>query len=97
MIIMYSWTALSGRTNEAVVGLGITPSHEKAKLDAEELLRDGKAFLAVIETVRPVMAAHSLSPCYLRTGAAWLGRRNNSGGVAWRHFYVEDGDDRIDL
>jgi hypothetical protein len=96
-MIMYSWTALSGDTSAAVVGMGITSNREKARRDAEEPLRDGKAFLSIIETVRPVIAAHSLSPCYLRTGAAWLGRRDNSGGVAWRRFFIEEGADRIDL
>jgi hypothetical protein len=96
-MIMYSWTALSGNTSEAVVGMGITRDREKARLDAEEPIRSGRAFVAIIESVRPVIAAHSLSPCYLRTGAAWIGRRDNSGGVAWRRFFVnEDEADRID-
>jgi hypothetical protein len=96
-MIMYSWTALSGDTNDTVVSMGITHDREKARLDAEEPLRSGEAFLALIERMRPVMAAHSLSPCYLRTGTAWLGRRNNSGGVTWWRFFVEvDTPDRID-
>ena len=95
-MIMYSWTALSGDTSAAVVGMGITSDRDKARQNAEEPLLVGKAFLSIIETVRPVIAAHSLSPCYLRTGAAWLGRRDNSGGVAWRRFFVEDEGDRID-
>jgi hypothetical protein len=95
-MIFYSWTALSGRTDDAVVAMGITGDHMKARQDAEEPLRQGTAFLAIIEAVRPVMAAHSLSPCYLRTGAAWLGRRNASGGVSWRRFFFRgNGADRI--
>ncbi len=91
-MIVYSWTALSGDTSAAVVGMGITSDHEKAKRDAEEPVLSGQAFLAIIESVTPVMAAHGLSLCYLRTGTAWLGRRNTSGGVAWRRFFVEDDD-----
>jgi hypothetical protein len=96
-MIFYAWTVLSGTTTDAVVGLGITGDHEKAKEDAEGPLLDGRAFLAMIEAVRPVMAAHSLSPAYLRTGVAWLGRRDNAGGVTWRRFFAQGEDpDRID-
>jgi hypothetical protein len=86
-MVFYSWTALSGNTGDPAVSMGITGDRDKAWRDAEEALLDGRAFLALIETVRPVMAAHSLSPCYLRTGAAWLGRRSSSGGVTWRRFF----------
>ncbi len=97
-MILYSWTALSGNTSDAVVGMGITSSHEKARVNAEEAVASGRAFVAVIEIVRPVMAAHSLSPCYLPTGAAWLGSRDATGGVTWRRFFVgADRADRIDL
>jgi hypothetical protein len=96
-VIFYAWTALSGRTTDVVVCLGITGDRERARLHAEEPLLDGRAFLVLIEMVRPVMAAHSLSPCYLRTGAAWLGRRNTTGGVAWRRFFDPvDGPDKIE-
>ena len=83
-MILYSWTALSGSTSDAVVGMGITRDREKARLDAEETLLSGKAFVAMIEQVGAVNAAHGLSPCYLHTGEAWVGRRNGSGRVAWR-------------
>jgi len=97
-VILYSWTALSGSTSDAVVGMGITSNREKARRDAEEPVMSGKAFMAVIEVVRPVMAAHGLSPCYLPTGAAWIGRRDISGTITWRRFFVgEEGADRIDL
>ena len=97
-MILYSWTALSGSTSDAVVGMGIASSREKAIRDAEEPVISGSAFIAVIEVVRPVMAAHGLSPCYLPTGAAWIGRRDSSGAVTWRRFVASAGDaDRIDL
>jgi hypothetical protein len=96
-MIFYAWTVLSGTTTDAVVGLGITGDEEKARLDAEEPLLAGRAFLAMIEAVRPVMAAHSLSPAYLRTGVAWLGRRDNAGGVTWRRFFAQgEGAERIE-
>jgi alkanesulfonate monooxygenase SsuD/methylene tetrahydromethanopterin reductase-like flavin-dependent oxidoreductase (luciferase family) len=31
--------------------------------------------MVIIEVVRPGMAAHTLAPCYIRTGVGWLGRR----------------------
>lgn len=87
-MILYSWTALSGTTSDAVVGLGITRDPEKARRDAEEPLLSGSAFVAMIEAVGAVNAAHGMYPCYLRTGEAWVGRRNRSGGVAWRMFFA---------
>ncbi|HXL96268.1 MAG TPA: hypothetical protein VN969_45755 [Streptosporangiaceae bacterium] len=97
-MIFYAWTALSGKTSDVVVCLGITGDREKARLDTEESLLDGRAFLGIIEMVRPVMAAHSLSPCYMKTGAAWLGRRNSTGGISWRRFFAPgDGPDKIEV
>ena len=87
-MILYSWTTLSGATSDAVVGLGITRDRRKAQRDAEETLLSGSAFVAMIEAVGAVSAAHGMCPCYLRTGEAWVGRRNRSGGVAWHAFIV---------
>jgi hypothetical protein len=86
-MILYSWTALSGSTSDAVVGLGISRDHERARLDAEEALLSGRAFVAMIEALGAVSASHGLYPCYLHTGEAWLGRRNKSGGVVWRTYF----------
>jgi hypothetical protein len=95
-MILYSWTTLSGATSDAVVGLGITRDRRKAQRDAEETLLSGSAFVAMIETVGAVNTAHGMYPCYLRTGEAWVGRRNQSGGVAWHTFFapgLSGGDD----
>jgi hypothetical protein len=91
-MILYSWTALSGATSDAVVGLGITRDRQKAQRDAEETLLSGSAFVAMIEAVGAVNATHGMYPCYLRTGEAWVGRRNRSGGVAWRTYFVRRRD-----
>lgn len=98
-MIMYSWTALSGSTSDAVVGLGITRDRKKAQRDAEETLLSGSAFVAMIEAVGAVNGVHCMCPCYLRTGEAWVGRRNRSGSVAWRTFFargLSDPDDDLD-
>jgi hypothetical protein len=39
-MFFYSWTALTGMTNDAAVCLGICGDREKAQRDAEEPLRD---------------------------------------------------------
>ena len=48
----------------------------------EETLGSGRATMVIIEVVRPGMAAHTLAPCYVRTGVGWLGRRTPAGEVA---------------
>ena len=44
--------------------------------------------MVIIEVVRPGMAAHTLAPCYVRTGVGWLGRRTAAGEVAWDRFFI---------
>ena len=48
----------------------------------------GRAAMVIIEVVRPGMAAHTLAPCYVRTGVGWLGRRTQGGEVAWDRFFL---------
>jgi hypothetical protein len=94
-MFFYSWTALTGMTDDIPATLGISDSREKAQRDAGEALLDGRAFIAIIDTVRPVMAAYGLAPCYLRTGASWLGRRDRSGQVVWQRFHYRPGGSDI--
>jgi hypothetical protein len=63
--------------------MGITDDRGRAMRAAQETLDSGQAVLAIIEAVRPAMAAHTLAPCYARTGVGWLGRRTSAGVVAW--------------
>ena len=53
----------------------------------EETLGSGRAAIVIIEVVRPGMTAHTLAPCYVRTGVGWLGRRTPTGEVAWERFF----------
>jgi hypothetical protein len=86
-MIFYSWTALSGRTSQTSVAMGISDDRGRAMRAAEETLGSGQAAMAIIEAVRPAMAAHTLAPCYARIGVGWLGQRTGAGEVAWRRFF----------
>jgi hypothetical protein len=94
-MIFYSWTALTGRTPESSVAMGITDDRDRAMRAAEETLDSGRAVMAIIEAVRPAMAAHTLAPCYARTGVGWLGRRTGAGEVAWKRFFARDDPDDL--
>ena len=98
-MIFYSWVAVSesNRTpptqtdpteSEPPVAMGITDDRARAIRAGEETLRSGHAALVIVEVVRPGMAAHTLAPCYVRTGVGWLGRRTPAGEVAWDRFFI---------
>ena len=74
--------------NEPPVAMGITDDRARAIKAGEETLRSGRAAVVIIEVVRPGMAAHTLGPCYVRTGVGWLGRRTPAGEVAWDRFFI---------
>ena len=88
-MIFYSWVAVSGSARTApTVAMGITDDRARAIEAGEESLGSGRAAMVIIEVVRPGMAAHTLAPCYVRTGVGWLGRRTPGGAVSWDRFYV---------
>jgi hypothetical protein len=70
------------------VAMGITDDRGRAMRAGEETLWSGRAAMVIIEVVRPGMAAHTLAPCYVRTGVGWLGRRTPAGEVAWDRFFI---------
>ena len=70
------------------VAMGITDDRGRAMRAGEETLGSGLAAMVIIEVVRPGMAAHTLAPCYVRTGVGWLGRRTPGGDVAWDRFFA---------
>jgi hypothetical protein len=70
------------------VAMGITDDRARAIKAGEETLGSGRATMVIIEVVRPGMAAHTLAPCYVRTGVGWLGRRTPTGEVAWDRFFI---------
>ena len=70
------------------VAMGITDDRGRAMRAGEEALGSGGAAMVIIEVVRPGMAAHTLAPCYVRTGVGWLGRRTPAGEVAWDRFFL---------
>jgi hypothetical protein len=69
------------------VAMGITDDRGRAMRAGEETLGSGRAAMVIIEVVRPGMAAHTLAPCYVKTGVGWLGRRTPGGEVAWDRFF----------
>jgi hypothetical protein len=90
-MIFYSWTALSDgnpASAESSVAMGITDDRGRAMRAGEETLGSGRALMVIIEAVRPAMAAHTLAPCYVRTGVGWRGRCTSSGEVDWERFFV---------
>ena len=70
------------------VAMGITDDRGRAMKAGEETLGSGRAAVVIIEVVRPGMAAHTLAPCYVRTGVGWVGRRTPGGEVTWDRFFV---------
>jgi len=98
-MIFYSWIAVSGsdrtppsrsesRSARLPVAMGITDDRGRAMRAGEETHRSGRAAMVIIDVVRPGMAAHTLAPCYVRTGVGWLGRRTPAGEVAWDRFFL---------
>jgi hypothetical protein len=75
------------------VAMGITDDRGRAMKAAEETLGSGRAVMVIIEAVRPAMAAHTLAPCYVRTGVGWLGRCTEAGEVTWNRFFLRANPD----
>ena len=75
------------------VAMGITDDRGRAMKAAEETLGSGQAVMVIIEAVRPAMAAHTLAPCYVRTGVGWLGRCTEAGEVTWNRFFLRANPD----
>ena len=86
-MIFYSWTALSGASGSSVA-MGITDDRARAMRAGEESLGSGRAFVVIIEAVRPAMAPGTLAPCYVRTGVSWLGQRTGTGEVTWSRVFA---------
>lgn len=70
------------------VAMGITDDRGRAMRAGEEALGSGRASMVIIEVVRPGMAAHTLAPCYIKTGVGWLGQRTPGGKVSWDRFFL---------
>jgi hypothetical protein len=75
-------------SHESLVAMGISDDRGRAMKAGEETLGSGRAVMVIIEAVRPAMAAHTLAPCYVRTGVGWLGRCTEAGEVAWNRFFL---------
>lgn len=81
---MYLWSLFGHDLMERPVLYGITDDLAKAMRAAEPPLKDGRAFICVIEEVRMRINVTGLEENYAATGKRWNGRRNTSDGVHWR-------------
>ena len=82
-------------SRESLVAMGISDDRGRAMKAGEETLGAGRAVIVIIEAVRPAMAAHTLAPCYVRTGVGWLGRCTEAGEVAWSRFFLPADPDEL--
>jgi hypothetical protein len=67
----------------------------KAMRAAESYLKNGRAFVCVIEEVRLRMNVTGLDENYAATGKRWNGRRNTGDGVHWQLVAGAPGPVRI--
>jgi hypothetical protein len=81
---MYLWALLSGDPSEPPKVRGITDDLAHAMRVTEPYLIEERAFLCRIVEVRHAMTVLSMDMCYVPTGRAWNGSRDNRGGVAWQ-------------
>lgn len=80
---MYLWALHSGGTAEPPPVRGVTDDLARAMRLTEPYLIEERCFLCYIVEVRHVMAVQSMDTSYAPTGRAWIGRRNNRGGITW--------------
>jgi len=81
---MYLWSLLGNDLMGRPIQHGITDDMAKAMRAAEPLLKDGRAFICVIEEVRLRINVTGLDENYAATGKRWNGRRNRNDGVHWQ-------------
>jgi hypothetical protein len=86
-MIFFTWTALSGESGSSVA-MGITDDRGRAMRAGEESLGSGLSVVVIIEAVRPAMAPRTLAPCYVPTGAGWLGMLTDAGEVTWSRYFA---------
>ncbi len=85
---MYLWFLLGNDLMGRPIQQGITDDVAKAMRAAEPQLKDGRAFICVIEEVRLRINVTGLNENYAATGKRWNGRRNSSDGVHWQLIAV---------
>ncbi len=81
---MYLWSLFGYDLTERPILHGVTDDLAKAMRAVEPQLKDGRAFICVIEEVRLRINVTGLEDNYAATGKRWNGRRNTSDGVHWR-------------
>lgn len=82
-MLVYLWTTVAPETPVPHGNLGISDDDGRARGAAEHCLRTGQARLAFVQAAQIVIAAHSLSLCYLPTGPSWWATPGPAGEVQW--------------
>lgn len=80
---MYLWSLFGHDLMKRPVQHGITDDLAKAMRAAEPRLKDGQAFICVVEEVLIRISVTGLEESYAPTGRRWNGRRTTSNGVHW--------------
>jgi hypothetical protein len=88
---MYLWSLFGNDLMGSPVMRCVTDDLAKAMRAAEPRLKEGRAFICVIEEVRLRINVTGLDEQYAPTGKRWNGRRNTSDGVHW-HFIAGSTD-----
>jgi hypothetical protein len=81
---MYLWSLLGYELMQPPLLHGITDDLALAMGAVEPHIKDGRAFICVIEEVRLLISVTGLEENYAATGRRWHGRRTTSNGVHWR-------------
>lgn len=74
---------MSGDTAKTRLASGLAADRDTAISEAEECLRRGVGFLALVEAVRPAIVATTLDPVHERVGMSWLCRRGVADTLCW--------------
>jgi hypothetical protein len=86
---MYLWALHSADTSVPPAVRGVTDDLDRAMRVTEPYLIEERAFLCRIVQVRYAMTVTSMDTCYVPTGRAWNGGRNDHGGVTWQETETE--------
>jgi hypothetical protein len=80
---MFLWGLLGHDVLAGLTGHGVCSDAASAMRTGEPRVKDGSAFLCVVEEVCLRISVGGLETTYQGTGPRFIGRRTRSGGVYW--------------
>jgi hypothetical protein len=80
---MYLWALLGYDIVAGPTAHGVCSDPASAMRMGEPRVKDGSAFLCVVEEVRQRISVGGLETTYQGTGRYFVGRRTRSGGIYW--------------